>query len=246
MKTSPEAIKIGWVILACYILFKLSNELQKVFLLYGLFKSPLYHGCSTTHELFIVIWQHIRAFAFNFLTGILMTYYVVLLLDPWPKNYYYIIEIVALIRIFRWIWQNTESALIELTLYHLYTVYITNSLPVNQSNFDYMNRISKPVQLLILGLIRDRLKQSVEKLYVVVSLAVSSLEDRASRRPYAGCLFQINLIFIPVILCFVFLSSLISAPVLAAFTLPLYFLAYPRPMKFWPHGQHLPSTPSKC
>ena len=33
------------------------------------------------------------------------------------------LEIIALIRIFRWIWQNTESALIELSLYHLYSIY---------------------------------------------------------------------------------------------------------------------------
>ena len=34
----------------------------------------------------------------------------------------------------------------------------------------------------------------------------------------------------------VIVSSLISTPILAAFTLPLYFFAYPRPMKFWPQG----------
>ena len=33
------------------------------------------------------------------------------------------LEIIALIRIFRWIWQNTESALIELSFYHLYSIY---------------------------------------------------------------------------------------------------------------------------
>ena len=38
------------------------------------------------------------------------------------------------------------------------------------------------------------------------------------------------------LLATVVISSLISTPILAAFTLPLYFLAYPRPMKFWPQG----------
>ena len=39
----------------------------------------------------------------------------------------------------------------------------------------------------------------VEKLYLVVSLAVSSLEDKASRRSYAGCLFQANLLMAPIV-----------------------------------------------
>ena len=96
----------------------------------------------------------------------------------------------------------------------------------------------------MIGLFRDRLKQIVEKLYLVVSLAVSSLEDRASKRSYAGCLFQINLLMAPVILATIIISSLISTPILAAFTLPLYFFAYPRPMKFWPQDlKSFGSTP---
>ena len=52
---------------------------------------------------------------------------------------------------------------------------------------------------MLIGLARDRLKQMVEKLYLVVSLAVSSLEDKASRRSYAGCLFQANLLMAPIV-----------------------------------------------
>ena len=85
----------------------------------------------------------------------------------------------------------------------------------------------------------------VEKLYLVVSLAVSSLEDRASKRSYAGCLFQSNLLMAPVVLATIIISSVISTPILAAFTLPLYFFAYARPMKFWPQDLKCSSlTPS--
>ena len=71
-------------------------------------------------------------------------------------------------------------------LVHLHNVYSLIKL-------FYSNR-------LLIGLARDRLKQMVEKIYLVVSLAVSSLEDRASRRSYAGCLFQGNLLLAPVVL----------------------------------------------
>ena len=110
--SGDQNIYTGWAVVSCYIAFKFTNEVQKVYFLYGLFKSPLYSGCSATHELFIVLWQHIRAFAFNFVSGILLTYYVVGLLQSWDENQDRLLEIIALIRIFRWIWQNTESALI--------------------------------------------------------------------------------------------------------------------------------------
>ena len=110
---SKESIYSGWMVLACYITFKFTNELQKVYFLYGLFKSPLYSGCSATGELFIVLWQHIRAFTFNFVSGILLTYYVVTNIETWNENQCRLFEIVALIRIFRWIWQNTGHSFLK-------------------------------------------------------------------------------------------------------------------------------------
>ncbi len=94
--------------------------------------------------------------------------------------------------------------------------------------------LSRPVQLLLLGMARDRGKQIIEKIFLVVALAISSLEDKASKRSYAGCLFQLNILFAPVVLAFIIASSVISAPMLTTFTLPIFFLAYPRPLRFWP------------
>ena len=55
----------------------------------------------------------------------------------------------------------------------------------------FFENVTRPVQILLLSFFRDRAKQIVEKIYFVVSLSVSALEERASRRPYAGCLFQV-------------------------------------------------------
>ena len=60
------------------------------------------------------------------------------------------------------------------------------------------------------------------------------MEDRVSRRSYAGCLFQLNLVAAPAVAALVIFSSLVSAPMLAVFTLPVFFMAFPRPLKFWP------------
>ena len=55
----------------------------------------------------------------------------------------------------------------------------------------FFENVTRPVQILLLSFFRDRAKQIVEKIYFVTALSVSALEERASRRPYAGCLFQV-------------------------------------------------------
>ena len=80
-------------------------------------------------------------------------------------------------------WRCKKSALF---------LYPKMKLPTEVILYVLLNR-------LLIGLARDRLKQMVEKLYLVVSLAVSSLEDKASRRSYAGCLFQANLLMAPIV-----------------------------------------------
>lgn len=189
----------------------------------------------------------------NFLTCLLLNYYIKSLIyedafSPFTCNSWWwsSFEILAIIRAFRWTWQNTESSLVELSVFHILITYIQPIFTNNHygpSDF-VIYELSRPVQLLILGFVRDRAKQTVEKIYLVTSLAVSSLEDKASKRSYAGCLFQLNLIFAPVVLVIILVSSVISAPMLATFTLPVYFLAYPRPLRFWPDGPASEATAS--
>ena len=47
-------------------------------------------------------------------------------------------------------------------------------------------------------------------------------------------IFQLNVVLSPVILAIIVFSSVFSTPILAIFTLPVFFVAFPRPHKFWP------------
>ena len=58
--------------------------------------------------------------------------------------------------------------------------------------------------------------------------SLCSIEVKSSTRPYAGCLFNLNVLLLPLTLALVALSSLFSAPLLALFTLPLFAVAFPR------------------
>ena len=129
-----------------------------------------------------------------------------------------------MIRAFRWIWQSPGSSLIEMSGLHLYLVF----------KYQFMSSFSRPVQLMLIGFSRDRIQQIWEKIYLIIGLAVSAIEDRPSKSCYAGLLFQVNLLFFPYLILLVIVSSIISAPILAVFTLPIFFVSYPRPIRFWP------------
>ena len=237
-RPNDTLLNIGWITLAGCLGYTLFNESSKAYCCFGLLRSPLFRFCST-HQLTVLIWQHTRSLLFNFVMGLWMTYYVILLVNSdyyWSENetwYTKCLEITAMIRAFRWIWQSPESALIEMSGLHLYFVLI-------ERDHWFISVFSRPVQLMLIGLIRDRIKEMWEKVYLIIGLAVSAIEDRPSKSCYAGLLFQVNLLFFPYLILLVIVSSIISAPILAVFTLPIFFISYPRPIRFWPdsHSCH--------
>ena len=50
----------------------------------------------------------------------------------------------------------------------------------------------------------------------------------------------------PVILAIIVFSSVFSTPILAIFTLPVFFVAFPRPHKFWPMDSSAETEPLPC
>ncbi|CAB4058317.1 unnamed protein product [Lepeophtheirus salmonis] len=137
-----------------------------------------------------------------------------------------IFKAIGLIRILRYIWQYTGFALSELAIYHLYTFFnLKKGIPIKLNAF---------TELLIIGFLRDRLVLLSKKLYFVAVCSVSSLEERASKRSYAGCLFQLNILISPFLLCLAIISSILQCPLYAFFSLPIFGIAYPRSRRFWP------------
>ena len=59
-------------------------------------------------------------------------------------------------------------------------------------------------------------------------LSLCSIEVKSSTRPYAGCLFNLNVLLLPLTLALVALSSLFSAPLLRPTSpSPSFAVAFP-------------------
>ncbi len=75
-----------------------------------------------------------------------------------------------------WIWQNTDCAVLELSILHL--IHYLTPLPLP---------LSTPLLALLTSLARDRLIQVLDKLYLTLALTATSIDDRASRSVCCTC-----------------------------------------------------------
>lgn len=72
------------------------------------------------------------------------------------------------------------------------------------------------------GLLSDRLLQFLSKLKFALAVLVTSWTEKKQRRQSAGTLLALNASLCPLLLSVVFLSAMISAPLLPLFTLPIF------------------------
>ena len=77
------------------------------------------------------------------------------------------------------------------------------------------------------------LSQVVNKLFFWLAVLVSSWTDKKQRRTSTLPIIILNLVFFPVVLSVVVAASILSAPLLCVFTLPVFFIGFPRLGKFW-------------
>lgn len=59
-------------------------------------------------------------------------------------------------------------------------------------------------------------------------------------------IFVGTILFLPLVLAIILASSILSAPLLPLFTLPIFFVSFPHPRRFWPSLIDYGSSYSKC
>lgn len=91
-----------------------------------------------------------------------------------------------------------------------------------------------PACLLQVGLLRDRLLQFISKLHFAIAILLTSWTEKKQRRKSSAALIALNVAFFPVLLGLVAVSALLSSPLLPLFTLPVFLVGFPRPLRSWP------------
>lgn len=118
------------------------------------------------------------------------------------------------------------TSLLELSITHIILVTTTSTSDL----------ILFPVLSLVIGLCLDRTIQFLNKLYFCVTVLITSWTDKKQRRGSTAALIGVSVFLFPLVLLMVSLASVLSAPLLPLFTLPLFIMGFPRPNKFWPEN----------
>lgn len=123
-------------------------------------------------------------------------------------------------------WQSTVHSLLELSVVHIILVNLPSDPTVQ-----YLGTFRL---LLITSVCRDRLYQIASKLYFCFALLITSWTDKKQRRKSSIWIVLVNLLLFPVVLAVVVVAAVLSAPLLPLFSLPVFFIGFPRPLRSWP------------
>ncbi|XP_060062887.1 pecanex-like protein 4 [Ylistrum balloti] len=235
---------LGYVIIGLCVVEKILRDIQSVYIILGLWRNMLFPPTATRTNLFkdrkrkLKPLGVLRRVIVNWVAPLIMLAYCSLLVtttDPTTKSlrsdistYTSVWYIFGVVRVFRWVWQSTPNSLLELSITHLILVTLSTNSTVAEFGL--------PILSLIIGLCRDRFFQFLNKLYFCVSLLISSWTDKKQRRGSTAVIIFLSIILFPVVLGIILVATALSAPLLPLFTLPIFFITFPRPSKFWPEA----------
>ncbi|KAM9294127.1 pecanex-like protein 4 [Gastrophryne carolinensis] len=227
---SPQAI-VGYCLIVLLTLVWILKEIQGAYVL-GILRNPFFQNDIRMLNVFMKKQSRlqkaalVRRILLYLVSPFMMAAY--LSLDTSLYNLHSISVCIGLTRAYRTIWQNTENALLEMVI-----VCIVQ-LSVGNTTVWWNIQLDTGIGLLLVAIARDRLYQLVSKLQFAITVMLTSWTEKKQRRKSTSSLITVNIIFFPVVFAFIMLSALLSSPLLALFTLPVFLVGFPRPIRSWP------------
>ncbi|KAM3853961.1 pecanex-like protein 4 isoform 1-T3 [Vipera latastei] len=229
-RTSLQGV-ISYILIILLLALWILREIQTVYL-FGLFRNPFYPKDLMTMNVSGKKEKNLKKI--GTLRKILLT-----LVSPFAMIAFLSIDnslhhlssiyiSIGFSRSFRMVWQDTEHALLDMVVVSAVQLLLfTTDLWWNKS-------IDTGIRLLLVGIIRSRLFQFVSKLQFAITVLLTSWTEKKQRRKSTATLITLNIAFFPIVLAIIMLSSLLSSPLLSLFSLPIFLIGFPRPVRSWP------------
>ncbi|XP_069589652.1 pecanex-like protein 4 isoform X2 [Ranitomeya imitator] len=225
---SPQAI-VGYCLIILLAFLWILKEIQGAYIL-GIVRNPFFQNDIRMLNVFMKKQSRlqkaalVRRIVLMLVSPFAMVAY--LSLDTSLYNLHSVSVCIGFTRAYRMIWQNTENAMLELVVVSVVQLFNTNVW--------WNVGLDTGIRLIVVAVIRDRLCQLVSKLQFALTVLLTSWTEKKQRRKSTSSLITVNIIFFPVVLTFIILSALLSSPLLALFTLPVFLVGFPRPIRSWP------------
>ncbi|XP_073427369.1 pecanex-like protein 4 isoform X2 [Dendrobates tinctorius] len=225
---SPQAI-VGYCLIILLAFLWILKEIQGAYIL-GIVRNPFFQNDIRILNVFMKKQSRLQKAA-------LVRRIVLMLVSPFAMVAYLSLDTslynlhsasvcIGFTRAYRMIWQNTENAMLELVVVSVVQLF--------NINVWWNVGLDTGIRLIVVAIIRDRLCQLVSKLQFALTVLLTSWTEKKQRRKSTSSLITVNIIFFPVVLTFIILSALLSSPLLALFTLPVFLVGFPRPIRSWP------------
>ncbi|XP_077394724.1 pecanex-like protein 4 [Festucalex cinctus] len=234
---SPSLVKgpqapVSYLLLVLFSLCWLLREIQGAYVCAGLFLNPVYPKGMSSVQAFkqknrgLFIAAAIRRVLLYLVSPFALIAF--LSMDESLQQLHGVPLSVGFTRAFRVAWQSSEDALLQMV------VVVIVRLAAGNNKLPGWDNLGTGIQLLLVGLLMDRLSQFLAKLKFTLTVLVTSWTEKKQRRQSAGTLLALNASLCPLLLAVVTLSALLSAPLLPLFTLPIFLVGFPRPQRSWP------------
>uniref|UniRef100_A0A1A8HNC6 Pecanex-like protein n=1 Tax=Nothobranchius korthausae TaxID=1143690 RepID=A0A1A8HNC6_9TELE len=223
---------VSYLLLILFFLCWALREMQGAYVCGGMFLNPLYPKGMSNVQTFkekdrgLYRAAAIRRALLYFVSPFAMIAF--LSMDKSLLSLHTVSISVGFTRAFRVVWQSSEDALLQMV------VVVLGRLAAGGHLLPGWDSLGTGVQLLLVGLLIDRLSQFLAKLKFTLTVLVTSWTEKKQRRQSAGTLLALNTSLWPLVLAVVTLSALLSAPLLPLFTLPIFLVGFPRPQRSWP------------
>ncbi|NXE65784.1 PCX4 protein, partial [Calcarius ornatus] len=227
-QAKPQAIA-SYILILLLVIMWILREIQRVYL-FGVFRNPFYPKDVRTVAVFME--KQRRLMKVGVVRRILLTLVspfamiAFLSLDHSLQNLHSMSVSIGFTRMFRMVWQNTENALLDMV--------VVSAAQMFNPDIWWNRSLDTGIQLLLVGLLRDRLLQFLSKLHFAIAILLTSWTEKKQRRRSSAALIALNVAFFPVLLALVAVSALLSSPLLPLFTLPVFLVGFPRPLRSWP------------
>lgn len=227
---SPQAI-VGYCLIVLLAFLWILKEIQGAYIL-GIVRNPFFQNDIRMLNVFMKKQSRLQKAALvrRILLMLVSPFAMVayLSLDTSLYNLHSVSVCIGFTRAYRMIWQNTENAMLEMVVVSVVQLFVFNT------NLWWNVGLDTGIRLILVAIIRDRLCQLAAKLQFALTVLLTSWTEKKQRRKSTSSLITVNIIFFPVVLTFIILSALLSSPLLALFTLPVFLVGFPRPIRSWP------------
>ncbi|XP_076042751.1 pecanex-like protein 4 [Oratosquilla oratoria] len=234
-KHSTMNIVGGGVILIAAVMLAV-NEIQKVYI-FGILRNPvfIYHKEIQQSTIVYIFSQFLligAPYLCFLLVNLSITANMNTLVDEEKNTLMLLLKVIPFARAVRYVWQFPHGSLIQLSIFYIIEIIIRQK-PIN--NIPVLSALAyvPATRIFLVSIAYLWMTRFLQRIWSVMLFMITAMTDPKQRKIISLFLVGFNIGILPFLIVFLAFSAAVAAPLLPLFTLPLFLLGYPRPLRSW-------------